>query len=174
MPVLNRAFEHVVPGIIPASVPTISLPDLITPGAASPMPLNRTVPPPNYQVPAHSLRLQNAQGYQQRLRAPLPGQIQVRHIVFCDNLKPPTSRSRWFKEITRDTTPPASLNLSLSRGEAGILDYFCSCVGCWQSIKAPCTIIKVTSFLLAKSHVICKIFEAVNQVLRVTNKDWTI
>ena len=124
MPVLNRAFEHVVPGIIPASVPTISLPDLITPGAASPMPLNRTVPPPNYQVPAHSLRLQNAQGYQQRLRAPLPGQIQVRHIVFCDNLKPPTSRSRWFKEITRDTTPPASLNLSLSRGEAGILDYF--------------------------------------------------
>ena len=124
MPVLNRAFEHVVPGIIPASVPTISLPDLITPGAASPMPLNRTVPPPNYQVPAHSLRLQNAQGYQQRLRAPLPGQIQVRHIVFCDNLKPPTSRSRWFKEITWDTTPPASLNLSLSRGEAGILDYF--------------------------------------------------
>jgi len=49
-----------------------------------------------------------------------------------------------------------------------------SCVGCWQSIKAPCTIIKVTSFLLAKSHVICKIFEAVNQLLRVTNKDWTI
>jgi len=79
MPVLNRAFEHVVPGIIPASVPTISLPDLITPGAASAiMPPNRTVvPPPNYQVPAHSLRLQNAQGYQQRLRSPLPGQIQV-------------------------------------------------------------------------------------------------
>ena len=79
MPVLNRAFDHVVPGIIPTSVPTISLPDLITPGAASAiMPPNRTVvPPPNYQVPAHSLRLQNAQGYQQRLRAPLPGQIQV-------------------------------------------------------------------------------------------------
>ena len=79
MPVLNRAFEHVVPGIIPASVPTISLPDLMTPGAASAiMPPNRTVvPPPNYQVPAHSLRLQNAHGYQQRLRPPLPGQIQV-------------------------------------------------------------------------------------------------
>ena len=79
MPVLNRAFEHVVPGIIPASVPTISLPDLITPGAASAiMPPNRTVvPSPSYQVPAHSLRMQNAQGYQQRLRPPLPGQIQV-------------------------------------------------------------------------------------------------
>ena len=80
MPVLDRAFEHVVPGIIPVSVPTISLPDLTTPGAASAiMPPNRTVvpPPPNYQVPAHSLRLQNAQGYQQRLRPPLPGQIQV-------------------------------------------------------------------------------------------------
>merc|ERR1712192_35763 len=79
MPVLNRAFEHVVPGIIPASVPTISLPDLITPGAASAiMPPNRTVvPSPSYQVPAHSLRMQNPQGYQQRLRPPLPGQIQV-------------------------------------------------------------------------------------------------
>ena len=79
MPVLNRAFEHVVPGIIPASVPTISLPDLITPGAASAiLPPNRTVvQSPSYQVPAHSLRMQNAQGYQQRLRPPLPGQIQV-------------------------------------------------------------------------------------------------
>jgi len=82
MPVLNRAFEHVVPGIIPASVPTISLPDLITPGAASAiMPPNRTVvPSPSYQVPAHSLRMQNAQGYQQRLRPPLPGQIQVQVV----------------------------------------------------------------------------------------------
>merc|ERR1712192_57737 len=84
MPVLNRAFEHVVPGIIPASVPTISLPDLITPGAASAiMPPNRTVvPSPSYQVPAHSLRMQNPQGYQQRLslRPPLPGQIQVQVV----------------------------------------------------------------------------------------------
>merc|ERR550517_1847290 len=82
MPVLNRAFEHVVPGIIPASVPTISLPDLITPGAAPAiMPPNRTVvPSPSYQVPAHSLRMQNAQGYQQRLRPPLPGQIQVQVV----------------------------------------------------------------------------------------------
>merc|ERR1712192_142381 len=84
MPVLNRAFEYVVPGIIPASVPTISLPDLITPGAASAiMPPNRTVvPSPSYQVPAHSLRMQNPQGYQQRLslRPPLPGQIQVQVV----------------------------------------------------------------------------------------------
>ena len=81
MPVLDRAFEHVVPGIIPVSVPTISLPDLTTPGAASAiMPPNRTVvpPPPNYQVPAHSLRLQNAQGYQQRLRPALP-----LHFIQC-------------------------------------------------------------------------------------------
>merc|ERR1712012_1504118 len=55
MPVLNRAFEHVVPGIIPAPVPTISLPNLTSTGAA--MPPNRTILPANYQVPAHSLRL---------------------------------------------------------------------------------------------------------------------
>ena len=75
MPVLNRAFEHVVPGIIPAPVPTISLPNLTSSGAA--MPPNRTILPANYQVPAHSLRLASPQVYQQRLRPPQPGQIQV-------------------------------------------------------------------------------------------------
>jgi len=78
MPVLNRAFEHVVPGIIPAPVPTISLPNLTSSGAA--MPPNRTILPANYQVPAHSLRLASPQVYQQRLRPPQPGQIQVQVV----------------------------------------------------------------------------------------------
>ena len=34
MPVLNRAFALVVPGVQPA-VPTISIPELVTPGAAA-------------------------------------------------------------------------------------------------------------------------------------------
>jgi len=104
MPVLNRAFEHVVPGIIPASVPTISLPDLITPGAAlAIMPPNRTVvPPPNYQVPAHSLRLQNAQGYQQRLRPPQPGQIQVQ-VVQGNYMRHYTPRQPQPQQRRRDS-----------------------------------------------------------------------
>ena len=126
MPVLNRAFEHVVPGIIPASVPTISLPDLITPGAASAiMPPNRTVvPSPSYQVPAHSLRMQNAQGYQQRLRPPLPGQIQV----CCLSTLGPlilSFRSKLSKEATWDTSPQD--NLSLLSREEGIPDHLWRC-----------------------------------------------